>query len=92
LYAADNPLPAGAEVHHFDPLYTGGGHDLLAALNGEAHDAVHAFFNSLQLPASSRIGAVQLEPNALRAAVKARARPAAVIISGDTGQVRYVPL
>lgn len=77
-------------VHHFDPLYMGGGHESLAALNADAHDFVHRFFEKLRMPHTAKVAAGSvLEPNALQRAASAAKRPAAAIIDTTTGTIRY---
>ena len=92
IYADKGPIPEGLEVHHFDPLYLGGGHDLLVGLNPAAHDAVHELFGKLRLPKNSALGDIALDPNSLRNAAKAQAQKAAVVIDTKTGAVSYTTL
>jgi len=76
------------EAHHFDPLYLGGGHELIAALPERAHDAVHAFFDNLEFPSTSKVAepvrGSPLQANKLQAKVRAKAEPAVVIVDGKT--------
>ena len=95
LHAAEHGTPKGkVEVHHGDPLYLGGGHDpvTLFGLKTEPHDALHAFFDDLTLPASSPIGPVRLQPGVIQNKVKSVAKPAAAIVNPRTGAVTYEPL
>jgi hypothetical protein len=80
---------AGAEVHHGDPLYLGGGHgpETLLALKGQAHDEVHAFFDALTLP-SGKYAGTALQPGVLQARVSGSLRPAAAVVRAD-GSVSY---
>ena len=80
---------AGAEVHHGDPLYLGGGHgpETLLALRGQAHDEVHAFFDALTLP-SGRYAGTALQPGVLQARVSGSLKPAAAVVRAD-GSVSY---
>ena len=80
---------AGAEVHHGDPLYLGGGHgpETLLALKGQAHDEVHAFFDALTLP-SGKYAGTALQPGILQARVSGSLRPAAAVVGVD-GSVSY---
>jgi hypothetical protein len=78
-----------AEVHHFDPLYLGGGHDLLVAVPSKAHDKLHEFFDGLTIPSSGTPPGIRLQPNALQSAVKGATKPAVVSIDTTTGRVTY---
>jgi hypothetical protein len=80
---------AGAEVHHGDPLYLGGGHgpETLLALRGQAHDEVHAFFDALTLP-SGRYAGTALQSGVLQARVSGSLKPAAAVVRAD-GSVSY---
>jgi len=64
-------VPAGGEVHHGDPLYLAGSHDLLVGLGAKAHDAVHEMFNEFKVPSASALPGTALEPNTLQNAVPA---------------------
>jgi len=64
-------VPAGGEVHHGDPLYLAGSHDLLVGLGSKPHDGVHEVFNNLKLPDDSALPGTALEPNTLQNAVPA---------------------
>ncbi|HSN24740.1 MAG TPA: hypothetical protein VLT45_00595, partial [Kofleriaceae bacterium] len=80
----------GEEIaHHFDPLYLGGGHDLMANLPTGAHDKVHRFFDELSLPGTAHPGGVALQPGKLQAAVRGTTKPAVVIVDTATGKVTY---
>ena len=95
LFTAAHGAPGtGAEVHHGDPLYLGGGHDptLLFGLPPGPHDEVHAFFDGLTLPKNSALGAVPLQSTVIQNKVKPLAKPAAAIVDPVTGDVRYDPL
>jgi hypothetical protein len=89
--------PSGGEVHHGDPLYLAGTHELLAGLDPVVHKGVHRFFDSLRLPAGSALPGQSLSPASLRAAVPAGSwrRGAATIHgrgSGRPGHIDYDPL
>lgn len=81
-YRPDNA--GDAEAHHFDPLFLGGGHELILLLAQDPHDVVHAFFDELELPSSSKLGRVRMQPNSLQAKIRADAKPAVVVVKGKT--------
>jgi mono/diheme cytochrome c family protein len=92
IYAEEHGAPRGkVEIHHGDPLYLGGGHDptSLFGLKQKPHDALHAFFDDLTLPAGSRLGPVKLQPTVIQTKVKGLAKPAAAIVDPATGEVRF---
>ena len=76
-------------VHHFDPLYLGGGHEMLIQLPTDTHDWVHHFFDELRLPATANPPGVRLQPTELQNSVRPVVRPAAVVTS-PTGSVQLV--
>ena len=94
--ASGGTVPAGGAVHHGDPLYLAGTHELLSGLDGATHDAVHELFNNLELPSSARISGT-LSPAALRAQVPQNGwRRGAATLSGTgsarPGHIDYTPL
>jgi hypothetical protein len=84
----------GVEVHHGDPLYLGGGHDpaSLFGLPEKPHDALHAFFDDLQLPHDNPLGPSRLQAGVIQNKAKALAKPAAAVVDPATGDVRFVSL
>jgi hypothetical protein len=80
--------PEDAIAHHFDPLYLGGGHELIANLPSGAHDDIHAFFDELRLPPTGSPPGARLQPGELQAKVRAAAKPAVVVVD-DKGKVSY---
>jgi Domain of unknown function (DUF4157) len=92
LFAEEHGAPSpGADIHHGDPLYLGGGHDpaSLFALPEEAHDALHGFFDNLTLPDDSLLGESRLQAGELQSKARPFARPAAAVVDPETGAVRF---
>lgn len=90
-------VPSGGHVHHGDPLYLGGTHELLSGLAPGPHARVHAIFNSLTLPPGSRLPAgTSLAPGSLSAAIPRSSwrRGAATIHHGGAtpGRIDYETL
>ena len=87
-YRSEAGITGDDIAHHFDPLYLGGGHKLIAKLPSGAHDRVHRFFDSLELPSTASPGGVRLQPGELQSKIRATAKPAVVIVDGE-GNVSF---
>lgn len=82
-------------MHHADPLWLSGTHELLLGLEAGTHDLVHEFFDNLRLPASSAVGQQRLEPNSLFSALTSRGgwqRGAATLYHGGSVQPGRIDL
>jgi hypothetical protein len=97
-YRSAAGTPDDAIAHHFDPLYLGGGHKLIANLptvgptGKDVHGLVHELFAELKTPDLPTVTPrnTPLQPRDLQAAVPGGAKPAIVYVRD--GEVTYEPL